>query len=180
MEVSLTIFVEEKMNKKAALEQRRANTLRRNEIKIAEAANALIGLLEQLGAKPGGRTVLREVLIRKIPGYIDEHVRTKNGFKEIPTVNNLAVRLPTPSYLNKNWKAIRETACSYGYFIIWNPPEERPGLRLGTLEEYEYNQNMIQTILIGLMDFYNARAITIVRHEGEAAAVDIIIDDLDN
>lgn len=165
---------------KLTLEQRRLNTLRRTEIRIEESANALIGILQQWNAKPGGRTVKREAITHAIPDYIEEVVRIKSGIRTIPTVNNLAVRLPTEAFINKNWKAIRETACSFGYFIIWNPPGEALGLRLGTLEEYTEQQEGIQQLLIAMMDFHNARAITIVRHDGDATAVEIIIEDVDD
>lgn len=164
---------------KLSLEQRRAHTLKRNEIRISESADALIGLLKLWNAQPGGRTVLKSDVLKAIPGYIKENVRVNHGIREIPTVNNLAVRLPTAPFLERNWKAIRETACSYGYFIIWNPPSEKPGIRLGTLEEYTEQQETVQQVLLAFMDFHNARAITIVRHKGNASAVDIIIEDVE-
>jgi len=130
-------------------------------VKIEESANAVIRLLQRAGPY----TVSKKALFQQVPHEI--HCgRRKDGSRYIPTVENREVDIANAQFLRGHWKEIRLTCETYGYFIIWNPPGETSGVRLGTIEEYQQQQGLILSIASGFAEFHNTRA-DIIEDYGE-------------
>lgn len=136
-------------------------------VRIEEAADALVLLLKVQGATCKGTTVKKAFIIKNIEHYVHQ-VRRSTGVMIIPTVLHREVKAANETFCRNNWKAIRETAGQMGYYIIWNPPGENLGIRLGTLEEYQNQQALIMNITASFAKFHNERAETI-RDSGEKA-----------
>ncbi|HMN11184.1 MAG TPA: hypothetical protein PKD55_02520 [Bellilinea sp.] len=132
-------------------------------IKVEEAANAVIWILEEHNKRFPNSTLKKALLLKRIPEAIWK-VRSVKGGKYIPTVDNREVAIASTSFVNNNWTEICYQCAEFGYYVIWNPPGESLGLRLGTLEEYQRQQSQITAIASGIADYHNKRASIITSH----------------
>jgi hypothetical protein len=149
------------------------------QVKLEEAADALITILEDHAERWSNTTVPKKNVISAIPDVI-EQMRCNNGVCEIPAIENREVAIANESFCRSNWGEIRRLCSEYGYFIIWNPPGERVGIRLGTIEEFQRQQGHIVGIAQGFADFHNERSDIIEDHGEEATQLRVRIRDRHN
>jgi hypothetical protein len=139
--------------------------------KIEECADALIDVLEKLGADKRGKAVLWKTVIPLIPDQIEEN-RRKEGFVDVPCIMNKEVKVAAESFMRnrRNRKEVKMYCESYGYYIVWSMSGEPQGIRLGTLEEYIGQQSQISNVTMKYAEWHNDRA-EIIRSKGRNAGV---------
>jgi hypothetical protein len=136
-------------------------------VRIDEAAEALINVLIDMGAESDGNTVLKGVVFERIRAKVNQ-LRSVNGYLEEPTVENRAVKPANAAFCRCNWRDIRRATEQYGYYVLWAQEGERPGIRLGTLKEFEAQQSQVRRVAEGFTDFHNERADILEKHGREA------------
>lgn len=139
-------------------------TLRIERVRMIEAADAIINILEEHNKRFPGGTLKKELVLDRIEDAIGKIRSMKPGGKYIPAVENKQVAIASRSFVSSKWTDICYLCAETGYFIIWNPPDESPGLRLGTLEEYNNQQARILSITSGIARYHNHRAGIIEDH----------------
>ena len=130
---------------------------RRKSMRITEAAQAVISLLEIWKCDKPGRSVKKKTLLNAIPGQIQEN-RRRDGVLSIPTVENVEVKVADATFCKNNWRDIRCECERYGYFIVWNMPGEPQGIRLGTADERQYVQGYTIASTEGFVRTHNETA----------------------
>jgi len=133
--------------------------LRIRRVMIGEVANALIYTLQEHQKRfPLDRTIRKQDLLDQIPGAIDNMRRQQHGCKYVPAIENMEISIADRSFILANWTEIRLTCEGCGYFIIWNPPGEKTGIRLGTIDEYMHQQAELTSVASGFANLHNVRA----------------------
>lgn len=137
-------------------------------IKIEEAANAVIYVLEEHDKRFHDNTLRKAILLERIPEAISKMRDWKKDGKKIgvsiPAVENHEVDIANAGFVCGHWKDICLLCAEFGYFVIWNPPGEAPGLRLGTIDEYGNQQGLITGITSGFANYHNDRTKIIEQH----------------
>jgi hypothetical protein len=140
-----------------------------HEIKVEEVAEATVLFLNDIYVANPTMTVKKATIIPKIAKLVAEGRRI-DGYNYIPTVENRAVREPNEKWIINNWKHVTLfIAEELEKYIVW----DRDGVRLGTFEEYQEQQEMIENIADGVASSFNRRATIINSRGGESVYISV-------
>lgn len=134
------------------------NAAARREYRIGEAADAVADVLKQAGC------LCKRDLFRLAGHRAQLNRQTPSGVVNLPTIANKAVKVPDEKFISSNWQGVRDECAKDNHYIVWDRGRG-VGVRLGTLEEYEANQEILRSAARGDTDAHNDRA-EVIRHAG--------------
>lgn len=150
------------------MKRRTAENRKRIEvIKLQEAADAVIYVLEEHDKHFQGESIKKSIVCDRVPDAIEKMRHKANGCIEIPAVENIEVKVANHSFVLRHWTDICLMCAEYGYYIVWN--QGSLGVRLGSLEEYIAQQPMLLGVTDGFAKYHNRRT-KCIEEAGERGA----------
>jgi hypothetical protein len=136
-------------------------------IKIDFAGKSLDRILSSIERRTPGKTITKSELIPQVSDKVQK-VFEESGI-DIDYVES--VTAPDEKWIRGHWSAIcKHLARRYGKYVIWIPCV---GVRLGTLQEYQDNQNLLANITMGVRDCIEDRTRIIHKHGGQSFLISV-------
>lgn len=141
------------------------------EMRVEEASESLVSILDPIYKMNPRIRIKKAILIPKVSKHAYDE-RRKEGYNYQKTVENHLVRGPNSKFVDAHWTSI----CLYcademKMYVVWGDS----GVRLGTLEEYQNQQECIENIASGVASSHNKRAEIINKRGGESVYINVNI-----
>lgn len=131
----------------------------KTETRIDESAQAVILILAGFEKRNPGEWITKPVLYPMVTTRVEEKI------EDNLTLYLDAITAPDEAFLTNHWSLICKAAArKYKKYIVWGSK----GCRLGTLEEYEENQNDLAAIGRGICDAVGDRTHIIQDNGGQS------------
>lgn len=131
------------------------------DIRIDDVAKATISILSNVENNNPGTFIVKDKLFPKIITRIEDAIEDSDDL----VYDELAIGAPDFSFLHRRWPQICNYAADhYKKYIIWS----WDGVRLGTLDEYQNNQQDLAKCTQGFVDKIYDRTNIIVAAGGQS------------
>lgn len=144
----------------------------RKEMRIEEACDATIEVLEDLKYLPGkGRRIKKKFLMPIISKRIHETRKEMRKNGDIYSHAGVEIRKPDAKFIESNWGKITKLANDSNVYIVWTPSK---GVSLGTQEEYRKNTSMLKGCGEGIVESINDRTDVVNERGCNDTYIDIV------